>query len=281
MGMPLRGRALVGSGLLAAVAAVAVSGCGISIERTKHEHQDISYSLDSTGLKNLAFHVSSGDVQITGSSTNSQIQVHERLNYTTNHKPAPTHRVSDGTLSLAYQCPGNGLSIGFSECSVDYTVQVPAALALDLHDGSGDVRLDHWKGDVQAHLGSGNLVAHDLTGSTAAFDLGSGDVGITGASGALKVHTSSGQVRLTSLRSVHVTGDSSSGDVTAAFVSPPTDAVLTTGSGQIRVTLPARYSYAVDASTDSGDRPQPRVPTDPNSPYHVRAHSSSGDVNVD
>ncbi len=128
-------------------------------------------------------------------------------------------------------------------CSVDYVIALPPGFAVDARSSSGDIRLD-------------------------------------GIGGPLRIDTSAGDVRANDLRSPAVTAESSAGDVSLDFATPPEMVSVNSNAGDVRVTLPAvTGGYRVDVDTSAGDT-RVTVPTDPASTHRIRAETSAGDVEV-
>lgn len=267
---------LVVGTVTAAGAALLLGGCGFSITATVN-HEDLSYGLDVARLERLSFDLSYGDAEIVGTDAKT-VSVHEHLSYTKNRRPTPFHTQQGNTLSLGYTCPG-GLTIGDNTCSVSYRVQVPRALALQLKDGSGNLTLRSLRGDVQAHLGSGDVQADDLGGGRGVLGTDAGNIRVAGAAGPLEARTASGDLTLTGLRSGNVRARSDSGNVRLGFAAVPATVDAGSASGDVHVALPPGQSYAVDATTASGTS-RVDVQNAPASPHKIRAHTSSGNVEV-
>ena len=191
---------------------------------------------------------------------------------------------------------GNDVRIGdvpeedrsiFNNISIDYEISVPRAVALNLHNGSGDIRIDDvgrflkadtGSGSIRAtgipcsadlRTGSGQIELHQQAEAEVRAVLGSGSIRIDGLNGKLTAHTGSGDIEV-------------SGTVRAGTR-------LQSGSGSIRVHPGADARYTVDASTGSGSIRLAGA----NEPDHhfskavngggplIEAHTGSGDIEIE
>ena len=127
-------------------------------------------------------------------------------------------------------------------CEVSYEITVPPAVPLVLGTHTGTIDASGLTGDVTATTHTGSVELHDL-------------------------------------RSQRVEATTSTGSVELGFVTPPADVTAETSTGSVDVALPGEVSYAISASTSTGST-DVTVPTDPAAPRHVRAHTSTGSVEV-
>lgn len=130
--------------------------------------------------------------------------------------------------------------LNFGRCEADLEVSVPAGIPVRVVTNLGDI-----------HVSSTGVV-------DARADLG--DVQVRG-------------------RPTSVTASSDLGDVTLDVAAAPDDVAVTASLGDVRVVLPGGEGYAVDATTDLGDR-SVQVPSDPAAPHTVTVRSSLGNVEV-
>ncbi|WP_199429218.1 DUF4097 family beta strand repeat-containing protein [Qaidamihabitans albus] len=177
----------------------------------------------------------------------------------------------------AYSVDGDTLVLGGCGgfCSVDYELVVPRGTEVGGENGSGDITLTG-VGAVDVHAGSG-------------------DVRVTGGSGPVDIDASSGHVRLSDLAQ-DVTVRASSGDVTGEDLrgkvdveassgdielrlAVPRDVRASASSGDIELTMPSG-AYRVEGSSDSGNR-DIEVDQVSSAEHLLRLDSSSGDVTVE
>jgi DUF4097 and DUF4098 domain-containing protein YvlB len=213
-----------------------------------------------------------GGIRIeTGSGP--EVRVVERLHYGL-RKPRVTETVTADGLEVKAGCAWFN-----PNCSVDAVLTVPADLAVDAHSSGGDITVSGLTGTVQLDSSGGGITASGLTGSVVLESSG-GDITASGLTGAVRMDSSGGGVRASGLRSGQVDAHSSGGDVVLAFDAPPDRVRADSSGGGVRIELPRVDSgYHVNADSSGGDT-HTEVPTDPQSPRLIEAHSSGGDVRI-
>jgi DUF4097 and DUF4098 domain-containing protein YvlB len=195
---------------------------------------------------------------------------------------------------------GNSIRVGesndhdlFNNISIDYDISVPAAVALNLHSGSGDIVVEHVGRYLSASSGSGNVRAHGINGP-AELGTGSGDIELEQSGpGDVKAKTGSGTIKIHGLNG-SLTARSGSGDIQAdGRLAGPAN--LASGSGTIKLHLTPDAHFNLEASTGSGDI-HVNFPGAPeqgdNSRHHLTAsingggaplevRTGSGDIEID
>ncbi len=148
---------------------------------------------------------------------------------------------------------GNDWGERLGRTTVAMTVLLPRGARLKVSTGNGEVTVNKVGGDVQASTGNG-AVHIDGTEGTVKASTGNGDVDISNARSAVKVSTGNGRVNVsTSEGPVEVHTGNGSIDVQMSKVTARDDMSFSTGSGSVRVKLPAGYNGELDASTGSGE----------------------------
>jgi DUF4097 and DUF4098 domain-containing protein YvlB len=162
--------------------------------------------------------------------------------------------------------------------TVAITVLLPRGTQVKAVTGNGAISIERVGGDVQATTGNGRVRVDGSEGSVH-VTTGNGDVSVSGAKESVRVTTGNGRVSV-------VTGegpvDARSGngdiDVSMSSLRAKEDMAFHTGSGEVRVTLPAGYNGELDASTGNGElrsdfdlKIQGRM-----NPRHVRATIGDG-----
>jgi hypothetical protein len=195
---------------------------------------------------------------------------------------------------------GNAIHIGeahdhelYNNISIDYDISVPAEVALNLHSGSGDIRVSQVGRFLTASTGSGN-VTDDGSHGTVDVNSGSGDLRLElGGSGDVKARTGSGNIHIEGLHG-SLSGRSGSGDIDARGHLTGA-ANLASGSGNIRLHLTPDAHFNLEASTGSGGIHVgfPGAPMqDEHSKHHLTApingggapvevRTGSGDIQID
>jgi DUF4097 and DUF4098 domain-containing protein YvlB len=136
------------------------------------------------------------------------------------------------------QQTGNIIRIGdtnndprYREISISYELIVPASTQIASQTGSGDQRIGRVNGTVRAQTGSGDI---DIEGAGAGLDAhtGSGDIQVNAVGGPIRAQTGSGDVEVAQIQKA--------------------DVDVRTGSGDVRLTLPADAAFTLSARTGSG-----------------------------
>ena len=184
--------------------------------------------------------------------------------------------VKDGAqVRMRAACP----SVSFGPCRASIVVHVPAATAVDVRAGDGELTAEDLTGAVRLHAGAGDVNATGLRGE-ADLSTGSGNVNVRDLRGRTSLRTDSGDISGDQLAAARVEAVTASGDIDLDFVGAPRDVDVASASGDVQVALPRGASYRVVADTGSGDS-RTDVRTDPDSPRVVRARTSSGNVGID
>ncbi len=153
---------------------------------------------------------------------------------------------------------GNAIHVGessdrslFNNISIDYEVIVPAATALDLKSGSGDIEVDHVGRYLSGISGSGSVRANGLHGP-AKLETGSGDIELEEeAHGDVNARTGSGSIRVHGFDGTF-NAKTGSGDIEGDG-NLQGAATLTSGSGSVRLHIAPSAHFDFEATTGSGD----------------------------
>lgn len=224
--------AIVRGTVLLTAAALAVAGCGTSIATASRQN---SYVI-SEPVSSLKVDNPVGDTRIVGTDATT-ISVTEQLSYT-GSPPQTSHPITGGQLNLGYTCPSR---VG-DACSVNYLIEVPRRIAVQIDDKVGATTL-------------------------------------TGLAGQVTVVASTGDIDATGLTSDEVSARASAGTITLGFTAPPTSVDAQAQVGSVTVRLPVGTAYAVDAGSQVGSA-DVTVQRDPGSAHRVTAHSQVGSVTV-
>ncbi|WP_131831093.1 hypothetical protein [Frankia sp. CcI49] len=147
-------------------------------------------------------------------------------------------------------------------CGVDYTIRVPADVAVHVRGSGGGVRVE---------------------GIDSAIDVSSsgGGVRVDDVGGPLRLRSSGGGITGQRLRSEMVDVSSSGGGVRLTFASAPSDAVVRSSGGGVTVVVPdTGEPYNIRASSSGGSVRTSQVRHDPSSPSRIDVGSSGGGVTV-
>ncbi|MGH8880545.1 MAG: DUF4097 family beta strand repeat-containing protein [Stackebrandtia sp.] len=217
-----------------------------------------------------------GDVTVTVTDTDAVI-VDKELSYNED-KPKSEETVSGETLTIrATEC--SGPSLGFNHCHINYRIQVPADVALDITTDSGEIDTEDVTADQKLHADSGNIRVDDA-GGEAELETDSGDIEAHGVAGGFTATADSGNITADGLRSTSATANADSGDIDLGFDVSPDEIKSIAESGGVTITVPEDgESYDVDVTTDSGDQ-DIQVTSDSASDKKITAEADSGDVTI-
>jgi hypothetical protein len=241
-------------GSVVAVAALAM-GTFSTVSQLAHEEHAFQLTFDEP-VTVLDVQVDSGAVRVVGGGgpgITVTAQVSDGL-WATEHSQA----VEGDRLVLRGRCP-----LKLSDfCHVDYTVEVPADVAV--------VARAHRDGRIS------------VTGVDAPVDAATdnGTVEVDGLSGDLQLGTSNGSIAATNLASPTARATADNGGIRLSFVVPPTTVAVRSHNGSVQVVLPdTPVAYAIDADTSFGSVDTP-IRTDPTSDRTISARTSRGSVSV-
>jgi hypothetical protein len=131
--------------------------------------------------------------------------------------------------------------------SISYDIEVPAATRLRIDSGSGEVFVEGVTGSVRLNCGSGNVTAKRL-GEEVRISTGSGNIRLDGARGAVRLDAGRGNIEASGVVGAFY-GETGSGDITLRQESSSTVSART-GSGRIRL---HNVSGGLDAQSGKGD----------------------------
>ncbi len=199
-----------------------------------------------------------GDVTVqvgTGSQVGVTYTEHYQLK-----KPTVTSATTGGGVQLTASCPGAVVVFGNS-CAINYVLTVPAAAALDLHSGDGDIH---------------------VSGSTAALSLNTGDGGIEfdNVSGDVVAHSGDGDISGTQVSSQNLQATTGDGSIHVTWSVTPTTVAATTGDGGIHLVVP-QDSGPYRTSTHTGDgSTHVSIATNPTASPSITAESGDGSITI-
>ncbi len=218
--------------LLAAVGQGVLNVTGVFARSS--ENHTASYAWGGGVIK-----LDSGDGNVTvrrGSASSVAVAYTEHYGL---KKPTVNGAVSGSGVELTAKCSG----VLSQNCSVNYTLTVPAGASLDLETGDGNVTLDGVSGDVTVRSGDGKIRGSDLA--------------------AEQVTTSSGD-----------------GSVALQWTVTPQTVQVSMGDGSINVAVPAGSGpYAVTHTMGSGHA-DISVASDPTAPRSIRLDMGDGSISV-
>ncbi len=193
-----------------------------------------TYQLDPS-VTTLRFNADAASIDLTAQDSAQAISVTEQTRGATT-----TKEVTGANAVLTSRCP-DGINFGDS-CRVDYTVTIPASVAVDIEGAAGDIVL------------TGPIVKATVK-TTAARITGTG----LGA-GTFQATTTAGEVGLT-------------------FVAAPTSVEVKSTAGSITLTVPGGEKYNVSVDTTIGSQ-DVTVDKDSASSHRIDVETTVGAVTV-
>ncbi|MFG2002042.1 DUF4097 family beta strand repeat-containing protein [Spirillospora sp. NPDC048911] len=309
-------KTLTGTAALAGamVSAAALTGCGLDVDGAKH-HEDRSYTVNGAVT---AIDLDSGDgkVEVVGSDSPG-ITVTERLSWSSEHrKPKPEHVTQGDTLKLRTRCEGN--VIGFSSCGLSYRIQVPRAMALNLHNDDGPIEVSGLRGTLRLTTDTGSITAADVqtaslvaktgdgpikvsgkaakaefsadTGSISIDDIestslvaktGDGPIKVSGQAVSAKFNTDTGSISADELRAEKVDARTGDGPVRLRLATAPTTVEARTDTGSVELAVPAGETYNISATTDTGGKDiDPSLRTASTAKHRITVSTGDGPVRI-
>jgi DUF4097 and DUF4098 domain-containing protein YvlB len=216
-------------------------GCGgidLSTSAQTRPQGRFERTLTVSGPVELSVRTGSGDIDIRV-GTSDRVQVIGRI---TASRQFLRGNVEEDLRQIEATPPiqqtGNVVRIGdtnndprYREISISYELLVPASTQITSQTGSGDQRIGRVTGIVRAQTGSGDI---DIEGAGAGLDAhtGSGDIQVNSVGGPIRAQTGSGDVEVAQMQKA--------------------DVDVRTGSGDVRLTLPADAAFTLSARTGSG-----------------------------
>ncbi|MFF4950841.1 DUF4097 family beta strand repeat-containing protein [Streptomyces chattanoogensis] len=242
-GRVARGRRVrfAGAVTLTAIGAYGISACGLFPGETFTDDAAVPEKITTVRLD-----TGSGGVTLRGGKGGGKVAVHRSVTHHGDRPEGATHRVEGGVLVLG----GCG-----KDCSVTYTVDLPAGLPVSGETTNGAVRLTK-VGKV------------DVT-------TGSGDIDLDGVAGTADVRTSNGRITGHGLSGGGITARTSNGEIDLSPATPQSIRAETS-NGAITVKVP-KAAYRVTIHTDNGDK-NLTVPNDPSGRFHLDLTTSNGSI---
>lgn len=218
------------STLLAIACMLPLTGCVFYVNGAPSEPLNFGHrtlQLNATDIQQLKADTGAGDLVIVGVAGQQQITVDADVyEYPDNHAKLTLEQ--HGTQAVLVAKFDSHFSINRNSPHINLRVTVPAAIALDITDGSGQLEIRDMTADVTVVDGSGdltirgghNLDIEDGSGSVLLanisgkirLDDGSGDINIRDVAGDIRIDDGSGGMTVKNVQGT-VTIDDGSGDI--------------------------------------------------------------------
>ncbi|WP_168221255.1 DUF4097 family beta strand repeat-containing protein [Actinomadura sp. WMMA1423] len=295
-----------------AVTAAALAGCGnVSVGR---HHEDRTYTAPA-GTTGLKITTNGGRIEVTASDSPG-IRVTEQLHWSNDkNKPKARHAAEGSTLALSSSCGTN--AIGFGSCGTSYRVRVPRDAPVEIDSRDGTIEVSGLGAAVRLRTGSGSVSATDLRASTLSITSDDGSLRVTGRAATADLHsgsgsvtargltadrlkartsdgritvsgraavtdlgTGSGSITLDGLTADRIIARTNDGHLTMRLDAPPSNVQAVSGSGSVRLRLPAGEAYALDLSADGDKRIDPGIHQDSQSARRIKLTTRDGAISV-
>ncbi|MFE2107295.1 DUF4097 family beta strand repeat-containing protein [Kitasatospora sp. NPDC059463] len=236
------------TGTAVIVAGAALAGCS-GLASTQTETQQVSFDHQ---IERIEFHLDSGGITLTPGDQ-GRVGIDRKLTWTED-RPSFTEEWQGNVLKITSTCDGR-------HCSADYTVRVPAAVAVKAFTEAGTINAQAIQGDQELQTGAG-------------------DIKVSDAAGRLSATTKAGNITAGGLSSGVASADTQSGNLNLGFAKAPSQVTARSQAGNVKVTVPRDgQQYKVEADTKAG-RKDVDVAQAPAGPGTITVHSDAGDVSV-
>lgn len=197
-----------------------------------------------------------GSVEVVGVDGADTVVVHARIS---EGLRATGHRVTerDGWLVVRGTCP----LFAAEWCGVDYTIEVPVDMYVDV-SGDRGVRVSDVTGGVDAHS------------KASAVELAR-------VGGDVTVSANQGRLEATDLTAERVHARVNQGSMTLEFAESPREIVADANQGSVDIVLPEDpdISYATETSADQGSV-NDRINTSPRSDRSITVDANQGSITI-
>jgi Putative adhesin len=195
-----------------------------------------TYQLPTT-VTSLRIDGDAVSIDVTAQDSASVVTVREQLH----GKATTTKNVTGSSATLTAKCP-SGFSFGV-DCSVEYTVTMPARVTLDVDGAAGDMKLNG-----------------PLANAT--------------------ISTKAGRVHGTSLGAGTYEVTTNAGEVNLKFASPPNSVKVKSDVAAVALTVPGGTKYAVTTDTTVGIK-NVEVDQDSSSTHRLDVTTTVGTITID
>lgn len=219
----------------AVVSSLLLSGCVISVGAHAYNDSDLKETkqqliLDNADeLKNFEVMAGRGNLTIKGDNTVSVITVDAVIG-SENGKDYEFSLTKRGNTAVLIAKTDGGLFEN-SHAYLDLVIRVPHRMNLDVSDGSGDIMVDNFVGNVSVNDGSGGMHVSRV-GGTLDINDDSGDIEVKNVSESVTINDGSGNIDVTKVGGSVGINDGS-GNIEAFNISG--DVRVSDGSGNIHI----------------------------------------------
>ncbi|WP_328538989.1 DUF4097 family beta strand repeat-containing protein [Streptomyces sp. NBC_00344] len=237
----------------AAVAALALSGCGADPSDAPAEHK--SFALSG---KTLTVDSDNASIELVPADVKT-VEVTRRVDgwVFLGSGPHASWSMKNDKLTLRLKCDALA-----SDCAARHQIKVPRGVTVVVQDDNGRITATGFTTPLKLRSDNGAVVVRD-------------------SAGALDLSSNNGSVNAENVSSGSVTAGSDNGAVRLAFSKAPDRVKTVSDNGAVEIALPTGtgLAYRVDTSSDHG-RVKISVPRNDSSTHVVSARSGNGEVTV-
>jgi len=229
-----------------ALTSVMLSGC-ISVRASDIDYETTEQlTLDASDIKKLSVDATAGFLKIKGDESLDEIKVTAELAVQRDHYKLSLDRRGDRAILIADANTDKYSNWFDASPKIDITIHLPARLALDIEDGSGDLWIENVLNGVELTDGSGDIIGKNIAGGVELND-GSGSIELSDINGEITIDDGSGDIELKNVSS-NVSIEDGSGSIEVYSVRGKVN--LEDGSGDLLVEDAAGHVTIDDGSGD-------------------------------
>lgn len=248
-------RAWLVAACLAAVPMLAMGAVQAASLLAHEERTEVSV-VDATGIDRLDIDNDGGRTTVVGVEGAREITVRARVS---EGLRSTGHRIfeRDGTLFVDGSCP----LIGSEWCGVDYAIEVPSDLYVDV-------------------FGAEAITVSDVTGGLRARSVAA-SVSLARVGGDVDIQSNHGRLEATDLTATRVRADANQGRVSLRFAESPDEIDVEANQGSVEIVLPddEGVSYATSTEANQGTVGN-AIRTDPGSDRTITVRANQGSITI-
>ena len=197
--------------------------------------KSLDINLDASSAIKLAIDAGAGTLSVLGVEGLDEVQVKARACASSENildDISLIHGNQGNSITLRTETPDLNSWTGNRYASIDLQIEMPAAMAVEIDDGSGSVEIEGVAA-VKIDDGSGSLEIHHISGDVSVED-GSGSIEITDVGGTLVLEDGSGEINIDGVQGSVRINEDGSGSIEIANVSLNVE-IGEDGSGSILI----------------------------------------------
>lgn len=229
----------------------------MSAQRLHAAPQLEKYQFKATAITKVQVHNSSGSVHLAPTTSGEAFVILTKMKWGTRCKA----RVELKGQTLEVEIDDSNWILD-QECRADLILSVPPQAALQVQNGTGDIKIVATRNDIDVKVGSGLVSLEGEMKKLAAIS-GSGDIKLRGQADQASIKTGSGDIDL---------------DLNAAPEKGQYS--IHTGSGDMQVLLPAESQLHSQISTGNGTVVNEFASSDNGNSFKLNVASEAGDIQI-